>query len=238
MLEAKKIYKIYDNKVILRNVSLNIEKNEIVLIIGPSGSGKTTLLKCLNNLIIPDKGEILFCGEVLCDKNINKIREKVGMVFQNYNLFPHLTVYENMSLVPLKRKYLSEEEARCKAKKILSDFDLKDKIDVYPDSLSGGQKQRIAISRALMMDPDVLLFDEPTSALDPEMVGDFFNILKKLKDKGMTLVIVSHEMDFIKELNPKIVYIEDGKIKKIGNYDEIKKDKENKSLQLFLSKID
>lgn len=238
MLEAKKIYKIYDNKVILRNVSLNIEKNEIVLIIGPSGSGKTTLLKCLNNLIIPDKGEILFCGEVLCDKNINKIREKVGMVFQNYNLFPHLTVYENMSLVPLKRKYLSDEEARSKAKKILSDFDLKDKIDAYPDSLSGGQKQRIAISRALMMDPDVLLFDEPTSALDPEMVGDFFNILKKLKDKGMTLVIVSHEMDFIKELNPKIVYIEDGKIKKIGNYDEIKKDKENKSLQLFLSKID
>ncbi len=238
MLEAKNLFKLYDDKVILRNVSLSVEKNEIVLLIGPSGSGKTTLLKCLNNLIIPDKGEIIFAGEVVDESNINKIREKVGMVFQSFNLFPHLTVYENLSLVPVKRKYLTESDARKKAKKILTDFDLKDKMDVYPDSLSGGQKQRVAISRALMMDPEVLLFDEPTSALDPEMVGDFFLILKKLKEKGMTMVIVSHEMDFIKELDPKIVFIEDGKVKKIGTYDEIKNDKENKSLQLFLSKIE
>lgn len=238
MLEAKNIYKLYSDKVILRNVSINVERNEIVLLIGPSGSGKTTLLKCLNNLIIPDKGEIKFNGVLIDDNNINKIREKVGMVFQNFNLFPHLTVYENMSLVPLKRKYLTTEEARKKAKKILSDFDLKDKLDVYPDSLSGGQKQRVAISRALMMDPEVLLFDEPTSALDPEMVGDFFEILKKLKNEGMTMVIVSHEMDFIKELNPKIIFLEDGRVKKIGSYEEIKNDKENKSLQLFLSKIE
>jgi ABC-type polar amino acid transport system ATPase subunit len=238
MLEAKNIYKLYSDKVILRNVSINVERNEIVLLIGPSGSGKTTLLKCLNNLIIPDKGEIKFNGVLIDDNNINKIREKVGMVFQNFNLFPHLTVYENMSLVPLKRKYLTTEEARKKAKKILSDFDLKDKLDVYPDSLSGGQKQRVAISRALMMDPEVLLFDEPTSALDPEMVGDFFEILKKLKNEGMTMVIVSHEMDFIKELDPKIIFLEDGRVKKIGSYEEIKNDKENKSLQLFLSKIE
>ena len=238
MLEAKNIYKLYSDKVILRNVSINVERNEIVLLIGPRGSGKTTLLKCLNNLIIPDKGEIKFNGVLIDDNNINKIREKVGMVFQNFNLFPHLTVYENMSLVPLKRKYLTTEEARKKAKKILSDFDLKDKLDVYPDSLSGGQKQRVAISRALMMDPEVLLFDEPTSALDPEMVGDFFEILKKLKNEGMTMVIVSHEMDFIKELNPKIIFLEDGRVKKIGSYEEIKNDKENKSLQLFLSKIE
>ncbi len=238
MLEAKNIYKLYSDKVILRNVSINVERNEIVLLIGPSGSGKTTLLKCLNNLIIPDKGEIKFNGVLIDDNNINKIREKVGMVFQNFNLFPHLTVYENMSLVPLKRKYLTTEEARKKAKKILSDFDLKDKLDVYPDSLSGGQKQRVAISRALMMDPEVLLFDEPTSALDPEMVGDFFEILKKLKNEGMTMVMVSHEMDFIKELDPKIIFLEDGRVKKIGSYEEIKNDKENKSLQLFLSKIE
>lgn len=238
MLEAKNIYKIYDNKVVLKNINLEIHKNETTLIIGPSGSGKTTLLKCLNYLIKPDKGEIIFDGQKVCEENINQIREKVGMVFQSFNLFPHLTIKENLILVPTKKKYLNEIEATKKAKKLLKEFDILDKLDEYPDNLSGGQKQRVAIARALMMDPEIMLFDEPTSALDPEMIYEVFDSLKKLQAEGMTLVIVSHEMAFIKELNPRIVYLEDGKIKKIGTYKDCLKDKENESLQLFLSKID
>ena len=238
MLEAKNIYKIYDNKVVLKNINLKINKNETTLIIGPSGSGKTTLLKCLNYLIKPDKGEIIFDGQKVCEENINQVREKVGMVFQSFNLFPHLTIKENLILVPTKKKYLNEIEATKKAKKLLKEFDILDKLDEYPDNLSGGQKQRVAIARALMMDPEIMLFDEPTSALDPEMIYEVFDSLKKLQAEGMTLVIVSHEMAFIKELNPRIVYLEDVKIKKIGTYKDCLKDKENESLQLFLSKID
>ena len=175
MLEAKNIYKIYDNKVVLKNINLEIHKNETTLIIGPSGSGKTTLLKCLNYLIKPDKGEIIFDGQKVCEENINQIREKVGMVFQSFNLFPHLTIKENLILVPTKKKYLNEIEATKKAKKLLKEFDILDKLDEYPDNLSGGQKQRVAIARALMMDPEIMLFDEPTSALDPEMIYEGFD---------------------------------------------------------------
>lgn len=238
MLEAKNIFKEFDGRVVLKNINLEIHQNETTLIIGPSGSGKTTLLKCLNYLIKPDKGEIIYNGQKVDEDNINQLREKVGMVFQSFNLFPHLTIKENLILVPTKRKYLSELEATKKAKKLLKEFDIMDKLDEYPDNLSGGQKQRVAIARALMMDPEIMLFDEPTSALDPEMISEVFESLKKIQDEGMTLVIVSHEMDFIKELNPRIVYLEGGKIKKIGTYQECLKDKENESLQLFLSKID
>lgn len=237
MLEAKNVFKIYNDKAVLRNVNLSIDENDIVLIIGPSGSGKTTLLKCLNNLIIPEKGEIIFKGEVINKKNVNRIREKIGMVFQSFDLFPHLTIKENLILVPTKRKYLTESDAIKKAKKLLKEFDILDKLDEYPNNLSGGEKQRVAITRALMMDPEILLFDEPTSALDPEMIDDVFTSLNKLSKSGMTLVIVSHEMEFIKELNPKIVFLEDGKVKKIGTYKECLKDKKNESLQVFLSKI-
>lgn len=237
MLEARNIYKVYDNKTVLKNINLVVNKGDIILIIGPSGSGKTTLLKCFNHLIKPDKGEISFEGEVLNEDNINGIREKIGMVFQNFNLFPHLTVRQNLLLVPLKRKRLSESDALKKAKKLLKEYDILDKLDEYPDNLSGGQKQRVAIVRALMMDPEIMLFDEPTSALDPEMVGEVFACLNKLSASGMTLIIVSHEMSFIKELKPKIIFIENGKIKKIGTYRECLKDKDNASLQLFLSKI-
>ena len=237
MLEAKNIYKIYNDKVVLHNISLNINKNEIALIIGPSGSGKTTLLKCLNHLIKPDKGKIIFEGKELDDSNINMIREKVGMVFQSFNLFSHLSIIENLILVPTKRKYLSKESAIKKAKKLLKEYDILDKSNEYPDNLSGGQKQRVAICRALMMDPEIMLFDEPTSALDPEMIGEVFISLTKLSQAGMTLIIVSHEMSFIKELHSKIIFLENGHIKKIGSYEECLKDKSNKSLQLFLSKI-
>lgn len=238
MLEAKNIYKTFKDKIVLKNVNLNIEKGETVLIIGPSGSGKTTILKCLNMLITPDKGEIIFKGEKLTEENINKIREKVGMVFQSFNLFPHLTILKNLTLVPVKKKLMTEKEAVKKAKELLKKFGILDKQNEYPDNLSGGQKQRVAITRALMMNPEILLFDEPTSALDPEMVDEVFDSIEMLSKSGMTIVIVSHEMRFIQRLNPKIVFINKGKIEKIGTYEECKKDKENESLSAFLKKID
>ena len=223
MLEAKNIYKKFGDKTVLKNVNLNIEKGETVLIIGPSGSGKTTILKCLNMLITPDKGEIIFKNEKLTEENINKIREKVGMVFQSFNLFPHLTILKNLTLVPVKKKLMTEKEAVKKAKELLKKFGILDKQNEYPDNLSGGQKQRVAITRALMMNPEILLFDEPTSALDPEMVDEVFDSIEMLSKSGMTIVIVSHEMRFIQRLNPKIVFINKGKIEKIGTYEECKK---------------
>lgn len=237
MLEAVNISKIYNNKAILKDINLKINEKDIILIIGSSGSGKTTLLKCLNLLIPPDKGEILYQNHKIEEKDINKIREKVGMVFQNFNLFPHLTILQNLTLVPVKRKLMTEKQAIKKAKELLKTYGILDKAKEYPDNLSGGQKQRVAIARALMMDPDILLFDEPTSALDPEMIDEVFESLEKLSQLGMTLVIVSHEMAFIKRLNPKIVFIEKGRIQKIGTYEECLKDKDNQSLQAFLSKI-
>ena len=192
MLEAKNIYKKFGDKTVLKNVNLNIEKGETVLIIGPSGSGKTTILKCLNMLITPDKGEIIFKNEKLTEENINKIREKVGMVFQSFNLFPHLTILKNLTLVPVKKKLMTEKEAVKKAKELLKKFGILDKQNEYPDNLSGGQKQRVAITRALMMNPEILLFDEPTSALDPEMVDEVFDSIEMLSKSGMTIVIVSH----------------------------------------------
>lgn len=237
MLEAKNISKSFNNKLVLKNINLKINNGDTVLIIGPSGSGKTTLLRCLNYLNIPDKGEILLDGKKISEENINYIREKIGMVFQSFNLFPHLSVLENLTLAPVKKKRLTKDEAIKKAKKLLKEYEILDKCDEYPDNLSGGQKQRVAISRALMMDPEIILFDEPTSALDPEMIEDVFESLNKLRKAQVTLVIVSHEMSFIKKLNPRIVYIEDGTILKVGTYEECLKDTDNKSLQIFLSKI-
>lgn len=237
MLEAKNISKSFNNKLVLNNINLKINDGDTVLIIGPSGSGKTTLLRCFNYLNKPDKGEILLDGKKVSEENINYIREKIGIVFQSFNLFPHLTVLENLTLAPVKKKRLTKDEAIKKAKNLLKEYEILDKCDEYPDNLSGGQKQRVAISRALMMDPEIILFDEPTSALDPEMIEDVFESLNKLKESQVTLVIVSHEMSFIKKLNPRIVYIEDGTILKVGTYEECLKDIENKSLQLFLSKI-
>ncbi|MGM9878605.1 MAG: amino acid ABC transporter ATP-binding protein [Bacilli bacterium] len=238
MLEARNVYKKFGDKTVLKNVNINIEKGETVLIIGPSGSGKTTILKCLNLLITPDKGEIIFKNEKLTSENINKIREKVGMVFQSFNLFPHLTILKNLTLVPVKKKLMTEKEANKKAKELLKKFGILDKQNEYPDNLSGGQKQRVAITRALMMNPEILLFDEPTSALDPEMVDEVFDSIEMLSKSGMTIVIVSHEMKFIKRLNPKIIFINKGKVEKIGTYEECLQDKENESLSAFLKKID
>lgn len=237
MLEAIDICKKYDNKMVLKNINLTVEKGDIILIIGPSGSGKTTLLKCLNHLIVPDKGQIKYKGELVTIDNVNEMREKIGMVFQSFNLFPHLTVLDNLTLVPLKRKMMTKSVAVKKGKDLLKEFEIADKANVYPDNLSGGQKQRVAIARALMMNPEIMLFDEPTSALDPEMINEVFESLEKLSKSGMTLVIVSHEMAFIERLNPKIVFLEDGELKKIGTYEEFKKDKDEK-IQNFLKKIE
>lgn len=238
MLEVKKLYKKYQNKTVLKDINFTINKGERVLIIGPSGSGKTTLLKCLNLLITPDKGTITFESTTLNQENINKIREKIGMVFQNFNLFPHLTVEKNLTLVPLKKGLMTEKEATKKAKELLKSFGILDKLKEYPNNLSGGQKQRVAIVRALMMNPEIILFDEPTSALDPEMVDEVFDSIEKLSKTGITTIIVSHEMAFIKKLNPKIIFLENGKIQKIGTYEECLKDKENTQLQAFLQKIE
>ena len=226
MLEAKKIYKIYDNKVVLKNISLKINKNETTLIIGPSGSGKTTLLKCLNYLIKPDKGEIIFDGQKVCEENINQIREKVGMVFQNFNLFPHLTIKENLILVPTKKKYLNEIEATKKAKKLLKEFDILDKLDEYPDNLSGGEQQRVAIARAIVNEPKLLICDEPTGNLDPVMSQEIVELLDTInKKEGTTVIMVTHDKTIVNSMKKHVIALKEGhlfKDYKEGEYvDEI-----------------
>ena len=214
LIQIKNMTKSFDKQVILENINLEIDKGEVVSILGPSGCGKSTLLRSMNLLEKPDCGEIIFEGENLLDKSVSvdKVRQKIGMVFQQFNLFPHMTVMENLKLAPMKLKKISDEEATSKAQELLEKVGLTDKADAYPSSLSGGQKQRIAIARTLAMNPDVILFDEPTSALDPEMVGEVLNLIRELAREGMTMIIVTHEMAFARDVSSRILFINERNI--------------------------
>lgn len=239
MIHVKDLKKSYGKNNVLNGIDEHIKKGEVVVVIGPSGSGKSTFLRCLNLLEEPTSGEIIFEGKNITDKSndINKLREKMGMVFQHFNLFPHKTVLENITLAPIKVKGLSVEEANKKAMELLKLIGLSDKKDAYPGSLSGGQKQRIAIARSLAMEPDVLLFDEPTSALDPEMVGEVLNVMKTLAKGGMTMVVVTHEIGFAREVGDRIIFIDGGKILEEGTPEEVLNNPKNTRTIDFLSKV-
>ncbi|MCR5775708.1 MAG: amino acid ABC transporter ATP-binding protein [Lachnospiraceae bacterium] len=239
MISVKNLCKQFDTTKVLDNISTDIEKGDKVAIIGPSGSGKSTFLRCLNLLEEPSKGEIWFEGQLITDPNvnINKIREKMGMVFQNFNLFANKTVLDNITLAPVKLGLMSKSEATDKAMELLTRVNLRDKAYVYPASLSGGQKQRIAIVRSLAMNPDVMLFDEPTSALDPEMVGEVLEVIKGLAETGMTMVIVTHEMGFAREVSNRVMFIDEGIIMEENTPDKLFNDPQSKRLKEFLSKV-
>lgn len=223
----------------LDGVNLEINRGEVVVIIGPSGSGKSTMLRSLNLLEIPTAGHIIFDGEDLTNPklNINKHRQKMGMVFQHFNLFPNMTILRNMTIAPMKLLKKSQEEAEAKALELLETVGLRDRADSYPSQLSGGQKQRVAIVRALCMEPEVMLFDEPTSALDPEMVGEVLQVMKQLANKGMTMVIVTHEMGFAKEVATRVIFMDEGKILEQGTPDDIFNHPKDQRLVDFLSKV-
>ena len=215
LIEVKNLEKSFGNHKVLRGISTQIRKGEVVAIIGPSGCGKSTFLRSLNLLEVPTNGQVIFEGTDITDNtvDIDKTRQRIGMVFQQFNLFPHKSVLENIMLAPVQLKLMSKEEASKKAVELLARVGLEDKAQSYPDMLSGGQKQRIAIARAMAMNPDVLLFDEPTSALDPEMVGEVLEIMKELAKSGMTMVVVTHEMGFAKEVATRVMFIDEGVIK-------------------------
>ncbi len=223
----------------LDGVSVDIKKGEVVVVIGPSGSGKSTFLRCLNLLEVPTGGQILFNGVDITDKscNINLHRQKMGMVFQHFNLFPHMTILRNMTLAPVKLLHKSQEEADAQALKLLQRVGLGDRGNAYPAQLSGGQKQRVAIVRALMMEPEVMLFDEPTSALDPEMVGEVLEVMKELAHDGMTMVVVTHEMGFAREVGSRVLFMADGKLVEQGTPEQIFEHPRNPRLQDFLGKV-
>ena len=237
MLEVKKIYKSFEGKEIIKGIDFKVEKGEKVIIIGPSGSGKSTMLRCLNLLEIIDEGKIIFKGEEINSKsNIDEYRTKVGMVFQQFNLFANLTVKENIMLAPVKLKLKTKDEAEKDVINLLKKINLLDKINNYPNQLSGGEKQRVAIVRALAMNPEIILFDEPTSALDPEMVEEVLNLMKEVAEEGMTMVVVTHEMGFAKEIGSKIVFMDKGKIVEEGNAKEIFENPKSDRLKKFLDK--
>jgi len=238
MLEVKKLKKKFGSNVVLNDISFNVSKGDIISIVGPSGSGKSTLLRCLNLIEKPSSGDIIFEGISLIGKktDLSLLRQKMGMVFQQFNLFPHLTVIDNITLAPVKLKLMNEVTARKKALELLNTINLKDKAEHYPNELSGGQKQRVAIIRTLIMEPDIILFDEPTSALDPEMIGEVLDLIKKVADTGKTMVIVSHEMNFVKKVSNRVLFIDGGKV----IFDGKTKDfflSENIRIKEFLDKI-
>ncbi|MEF9942024.1 MAG: amino acid ABC transporter ATP-binding protein [Lachnospiraceae bacterium] len=239
LIKVKDLHKIYDKLHALNGVSEEILQGEVVVIVGPSGSGKSTFLRSLNLLESPSKGQIFFEGVDITDKNTNidKHRQKMGMVFQHFNLFPHKTIMENITLAPIKVLGKSKIEAEQKAMELLQLVGLEEKAHAYPSQLSGGQKQRIAIIRSLAMNPDVMLFDEPTSALDPEMVGEVLELMKKLALDGMTMVVVTHEMGFAKEVASRVIFMDEGEIKEQNNPQEFFAHPQNPRLQEFLSKI-
>lgn len=239
MIRVSNLHKSFGKNDVLKGIDEHIEKGEVVVVIGPSGSGKSTFLRCLNLLEEPTSGKIIFEGNDITDKkvDINKIREKMGMVFQQFNLFPHKTVLENLTIAPIKVKGLSKSEAEKKAMELLDRVGLSNKATAYPSSLSGGQKQRIAIARALAMEPDVMLFDEPTSALDPEMVGEVLSVMKDLAKEGMTMVVVTHEMGFAREVGDRILFMDNGNIVEQGTPEEIFSNPKNPRTIDFLSKV-
>ncbi len=239
MIEVKNLKISFGKLHVLKDVSLKIEKGEKIVIIGPSGSGKSTFLRCLNRLETPDGGQILFEGNDLTDPNTNLdlCRQKMGMVFQHFNLFPHLTVLQNITLAPVTLKLKTQEEAEAEAMQLLERIGLPDKAKVYPSTLSGGQKQRIAIVRSLAMHPDVMLFDEPTSALDPEMVGEVLEVMKDLAREGMTMVVVTHEMGFAREVADRVLFMNEGYIEEEGTPDQLFQHPKSPRLQQFFKSI-
>ncbi|WP_313510055.1 amino acid ABC transporter ATP-binding protein [Enterococcus sp.] len=236
---VENLVKKFGSNTVLNDINVSIEEGEVVCVIGPSGSGKSTFLRCLNRLEEPTSGDIIIDGAHLMDKNtnINAVRQHIGMVFQHFNLFPHLSVLENIILAPMDLKKSTRKEAEADAVRLLETVGLADKKDMYPDNLSGGQKQRVAIARALAMNPDVMLFDEPTSALDPEMVGDVLNVMKKLAKQGMTMVIVTHEMGFAKEVANRVMFIDGGNFLEDGTPEQIFSNPKNERTKDFLDKV-
>ena len=237
MLEVKNLKKNYGKTKVLKKINFKIEKGDRLAIIGPSGCGKSTLLRCINQIENPTSGMVIFEGEnILGDYiDLTKVRRKIGMVFQQFNLFDNLSVLNNITLAPIKLKIMSKEEALEKAKKLLKSIGLYDKKDNYPSELSGGQKQRVAIIRTLIMNPDIILFDEPTSALDPEMVEEVEELIKQIADDGMTMIIVSHEMNFVKNCANKLLFIDQGKVSFFGTVEEAYNNKSNEKLTSFLN---
>lgn len=239
MIEVKDLVKYFDKNLVLNGINQRISKGEKIVIIGPSGSGKSTFLRCLNMLETPTSGKIEFEGIDLMDPktDLDKVRQKMGMVFQHFNLFPHLTVLENITLAPVTLKLKTKEEAEKTARQLLERIGLSDKAGAYPSKISGGQKQRIAIVRALAMNPDVMLFDEPTSALDPEMVGEVLQVIKELAKEGMTMVVVTHEMGFAREVADRVIFMDEGKIYEEGTPGEIFDNPQTPRLQQFLNSV-
>lgn len=239
LIKVENLSKSFGKNEVLKNVNMQIEKGEVIAIIGPSGCGKSTFIRTLNQLENLTEGKIYLDGEDITAKgvDINDVRRRVGMVFQHFNLFPHLTIQKNLTLAPVKLGLMSEEEANKKASELLERVGLADKATAYPDSLSGGQKQRIAIARTLAMNPEVILFDEPTSALDPEMVGEVLNLMKELADDGMTMVVVTHEMGFAREVADRVLFFDEMGIKEEGTPAEIFDSPKSQRLQDFLSKV-
>lgn len=239
MLEVKKLKKKFGKNIVLKDINFTVNEGDIISIVGPSGSGKSTLLRCINMIEKPSGGDIIFEGKSLMDKktNLSLVREKIGMVFQQFNLFANLTVTENITLAPVKLKLMDDKMAYKKGMELLENVGLKDKANVYPSSLSGGQKQRVSIVRTLMMNPDIILFDEPTSALDPEMVQEVLELIREVSKMGKTMIIVSHEMSFVRDISNRILFLDDGKIIFDGkNKDFFNSD--NERIKSFLIKID
>ncbi|MDY5502708.1 MAG: amino acid ABC transporter ATP-binding protein [Gemmiger sp.] len=237
MIDVKGLKKNYGGLQVLKGVDLTIDKGDCVVLVGPSGCGKSTFLRCLNRLEEPDGGKVIFNGKEVTNHDIDHVRQKMGMVFQHFNLFPHLTVRMNITLAPVRLGLMKQPEADAKAMELLERIGLADKADTYPNMLSGGQKQRIAIVRALAMNPDVLLFDEPTSALDPEMVGEVLELMKELARSGMTMVCVTHEMGFAREVASRVIFIDEGVVKVDKPPKEFFANPENERLKAFLSKV-
>lgn len=238
-VQVKDLHKSYENNEVLQGINLNVAPNEVVCMIGPSGSGKSTFLRCLNRLEVPNSGHVYVDGYDIADPkvNINKVRENIGMVFQHFNLFPNMSVLENITLAPTQLGKGSKEEAKRDAMHYLELVGLESKADVNPQTLSGGQKQRVAIARALAMKPDVMLFDEPTSALDPEMVGDVLAVMKRLAKEGMTMIVVTHEMGFAKQMADRVVFFHDGNIREQGTPEEIFDHPQHPDTKNFLEKV-
>ena len=239
MIKVKHLSKKFGNLEVLKDINLDINEGEVVCIIGPSGSGKSTFLRCINQLERPTGGTVQYEGKNLLDKNcdIRKFREEVGMVFQKFNLFPLKTVAQNVMMAPILTKHMNKEEAHAKALELLDKVGLKDKADVYPSTLSGGQQQRVAIARALAMEPNALLFDEPTSALDPELVGDVLDVMKSLAKEGMTMIVVTHEMGFARDVADRVIFMADGYVVEEGRPDAIFTAPRERRTQTFLSRV-
>ncbi len=238
MLEIKNLKKSFYKKQVLKGIDLKVEKGEIIGIIGPSGCGKSTFLRCINMLEKPNSGQIILDDDVIDDeKKLLNLRRKVGMVFQQFNLFKNMSVIDNITLAPTLLGIMDKNEAEKKAKSLLKEIELADKVNFYPDELSGGQKQRVAIVRTLMMNPELILFDEPTSALDPEMIKEVTDLMRKIKNEGMTMIIVSHEMKFIRNFCSRVIFMDEGKIQEEGTAEDIFTKPKNKKLKTFLSKI-